>query len=62
MAIIIRKFAWFPTIVNTWRRSRALVWLQFYYHKTGTDYTETGYSVTVDEKYCNKIESFSREL
>ena len=62
MATITRKFAWFPTIVNTWRRSRALVWLQFYYHKAGIEYDYAFGVVTVDEKYCNKIGSFSIEL
>lgn len=29
--IILKRFAWFPTKVETWRETTAVIWLQTYY-------------------------------
>lgn len=61
MTKIERKFAWFPMTVRTWRNTRVLIWMQYYYHKTGEDIS---YFVTfsVDEKYILKMNVFSIEF
>lgn len=62
MNLIKTKFAWLPIIVHTWRRTRALIWFQFYFHKKGKEYCHPFGIISVDEKYCTKIGKLSKEL
>lgn len=62
MKIRKQKYAWLPLVVMTWRNTRALIWLQSYYHVTGTEYVIPFGMVAVDEKYCLKIGAFSMEF
>ena len=51
----IKRFAWFPKIVNTWRpqKTKALIWLQYYYE----DYEDTNhiFKPKLIDKYCNYL-------
>lgn len=64
MSKIKKKFAWLPRVVWTWRPSpsKALIWMQVYYHKIGKEYIHPFGVVCVNEKYCLKIGPLSREL
>ena len=59
----IIKFAWIPTLVITWRNTRAIVWLQRYYIKQPSELIPLGRErINIGEKYCLKIGAFSVEL
>ena len=58
-----RKFAWLPTIVETWRNSRSIVWLQFYMLDMGghsfVALNADGYS---PRKFTNRLGRLSIEI
>lgn len=59
----IVRFSWMPTLVLTWRNTRALVWLQRYYITQPSTFTPLGRErINIGEKYCLKIGVFSVEL
>ena len=49
----IQKYAYIPTLVNTWRNTQAWIWLQSYY--VGKVYDEK-------QLYCLSLGFFSKEV
>ena len=49
----IQKYAYIPTMVNTWRNTKAIVWLQPYYIKINYEQ---------ECKYCLSLRLFSIEF
>ena len=57
-----RRFAWVPTIVSTWRNTRALVWMQHYFVKGADRFTALCGDSAIGEKYCNRLGALSVEF
>ena len=57
------KFAFIPTIVETWRETKCIIWLQKYYVKTkDSDFLFLNGQPKNGTKYINKKGLFSYEL
>jgi hypothetical protein len=54
--MIQKRYAWLPTIVDTWRSSptKAIIWLQEYYVQK--------YYVQDSKPYCLRLGTFSHEF
>lgn len=61
MEITIKKYAWLPKHVNTWRPNgtTAIIWFQSYYVKTEKHIL---YNCTIKNTYCLHLGFFSYEF